>query len=105
VNVPGSWLAEAALVMNCKVGSFPFMYLSLPFGGNACRLAFREPLINQINSRLSGWSSRHLSLGGRVILLKYVLSSLPVYTLSCFKAPSGIVSSIESILNFFFLEC
>jgi len=31
------------------------------------------------------------------------MSSLPVYALSFFKAPSGIISSIESILNFFFL--
>ena len=32
VNVPVSWLSEAALVMNCKVGYIPFMYLSLSFG-------------------------------------------------------------------------
>ena len=36
------------------------------------------------------------------MLLKSVLSSLPVYALSFFKAPTGIVSSIESILIFFF---
>jgi hypothetical protein len=102
VNVSGSWLSEAALVLNCKVGSIPFMYLGLPIGGNARRLSFWDPLIRRINSRLSGWRSRYLSLGGRLVLLKSVLSSLPVYALSFFKAPSGIVSSIESILNNFF---
>jgi hypothetical protein len=107
VNIAGSWLSEAAMVLNCKVGSIPFMYLGLPIGGNASRLVFWQPLINKINSRLLGWKSRHLSLGGRLILLKSVLSSLPVYALSFFKAPSGIVSSIESILNniFFGGEC
>jgi len=44
------------------------------------------------------WKSRNLSYGGRLILLKYVLSSLPVYALSFFRAPAGIISSIESIL-------
>jgi len=102
VNVHGSWLSEAALVLNCKVGVIPFMYLGLPIGGNASRLAFWEPLINRINSRLSGWRSRYLSLGGRLVLLKYVISSLPVYALSFFKAPSGIVTFIESILILFF---
>jgi len=87
----------------CKVGSIPFVYLGLPIGGNARRLSFWDPLISRINSRLSGWRSRYLSLGGRLVLLKSVLSSLPVYALSFFKAPSGIVSSIESILNNFFL--
>jgi len=35
VNVFSSWLAEAALVLNCNVGSLPFVYLGLPIGGNA----------------------------------------------------------------------
>jgi len=41
-------------------------------------------------------------LGGRLVLLKSVLSSLPVYALSFFKAPAGIISSIESLFNSFF---
>jgi len=40
VNVPGSWLVEAAMVLNCKVRTIPFMYLGLPIGGNARRLDF-----------------------------------------------------------------
>jgi hypothetical protein len=91
------------MVLSCKVGVIPFVYLGLPIGGNARRLSFWEPIINRIRSRLSGWKSKHLSLGGRLVLLKYVLSSLPVYALSFFKAPSGIVSSIDSILRRFFL--
>lgn len=54
VNVSGPWLSEAALVLNCKVGAIPFLYLGLPIGGNAHRLAFWEPIINRIHSRLSG---------------------------------------------------
>jgi len=101
-NVATSWLNEAVMALNCKVGSIPFMYLGLPIGGNARRLSFWEQLINRFKSRLSVWKLKHLSLGGRLILLRYVLSSLPVYALSFFKAPSGIVSSIESISDFFF---
>ncbi|GAU51777.1 hypothetical protein TSUD_415630, partial [Trifolium subterraneum] len=36
-----------------------------------------------------GWKSRFLSFGGRLVLLKSVLTSLPVYALSFFKTPSG----------------
>jgi len=102
VNVASSWLGEAASMLNCKVGAIPFVYLGMPIGGNARRLSFWNPLINRIRTRLSGWKSKHLSLGGRLVLLKSVLSSLPIYALSFFKAPSGIVSSIESLLNCFF---
>jgi len=99
VNVTGSWLSEAAVVLNCKVGYIPFLYLGMPIGGNARRLSFWDPLIGHITSRLSGWRSRFLSLGSRLVLLKSDLSSLPVHALSFFKAPLGIVSSIESIFN------
>ena len=57
----------------------------------------------QLKNRLSGWKSRFLSFGGRLVLLKSVLTSLPVYALSFFKAPSGIISSIESLFIKFFL--
>jgi len=102
VNVHGSWLVEATLVLKCKVGNLPFVYLGMPIGGDARRFSFWEPLIRRIKTRLSGWKAKHLPFGGRLVLLKSVLSSMPVYALSFFKAPSGIVSSIESILKCFF---
>ena len=40
VNVANSWLSEAAMVLNCRVSSIPFVYLGLPIGGNARRLSF-----------------------------------------------------------------
>jgi hypothetical protein len=52
---------------------------------------------------LSGWKSLFLSFGGRLILLKSILTSLSVYTLSFFKAPSSIISSIDYLLIKFFL--
>ena len=102
VNITESWLSEAARVLGCKVGKIPFMYLGLPIGGNPRRLKFWEPTVNRVKSRLSGWNRRFLSFDGRLILLKSVLNSLPVYALSFFKAPTGIISSIESLLNNFF---
>ena len=58
-------------------------------------------MLNTIKLRLSAWKSRFLSFGGRLTLLKSVLTSLPVYALSFFKAPSGIISSIESLFRIF----
>ena len=103
VNVHGSWLNETALFLKCKVGNLPFVYLGLPIGGDARRLSFWDPIIHRIKTRLSEWKAKHLSFGGRLVMLKYVLSSMPIYAISFFKAPSGIVSSIESILIFFFV--
>jgi hypothetical protein len=98
VNISDSWLHEAASALRCKVGKIPFLYLGLPIGGDPRRLGFWEPVLARIRSRLSGWGSRFLSFGGRLVLLKSVLTSLPVYALSFFKAPAGTISSIDSLL-------
>jgi len=102
VNINASWMSEAASVLGCKVGKVPVLYLGLAIGGDPRRLLFWEPVDNRIKSRLSGWHSRFLSFGGRLILLKSVLTALLVYALSFFKTPSSIISSIESSLNKFF---
>jgi hypothetical protein len=90
VNISESWLLEAATALRCKVGKIPFLYLGLPIGGDQRRLGFWEPVLARIRNRLSGWKSRFLSFGGRLVLLKSVLTSLPVYALSFFKAPAGV---------------
>jgi len=99
VNVPESWLSEAASVMNCRKGTIPFVYLGLPIGGDSRKVSFWKPVIDRIVSHLSSWNNKFLSFGGRLVLLKSVLSSLPVYFLSFFRAPAGIISSIESLFK------
>jgi hypothetical protein len=99
INISDSWLAAATLVLNCRVGKVSFVYLVLSVGGDARRLFFLEPILTRIATRLSGWKNRFLSFGSRLILIKFVLYSLPIYPFSFFKASSGIISAIESFFN------
>lgn len=85
VNIAPSWLSEAASVLSWKVGKVPFLYLGMPIEGNSRRLSFWEPIVNRIKARLTGWNSRFLSFGGRLVLLKSVLTSLSVYALPSSK--------------------
>jgi hypothetical protein len=104
VNVNRSWLLEASNVFNCKVYTLPIVYMGLPVGGNPRRLNFWEPAVDRIKSRLSSWNNIYLYFGGRLVLLKSVLTLLYVYALCFFKAPSGIIASIDSLLlRVFFL--
>ena len=100
LNIVESWLNEAASILNCKVGRVPFLYLGLFIGGDPRRLAFWDPVLNSIKARLSGWQSRFLSFGGQLVLLKSVLTALPVYALSFFKALSGSVKGHHFCLAF-----
>jgi hypothetical protein len=83
-----------------KVGNVPFFYLDLR------RLTFWDPMLTRIRNRLSGWKSRFLSFGSRLVLPKSVLTSISmhVFAFSFFKAPSGTISTIDSILNKLFWD-
>jgi hypothetical protein len=101
INIEESWLKDAASALNCKVGSLPFNYLGLPIGADPRKLRTWEPVIKSLRRRLLSWKNRALSMGGRLVLLKSVLTALPIYFLSFFKAPSGIISLTESLFKSF----
>jgi len=85
--------------MNCIMRTIHFVYLGLPIGGDIRWLSFWKPVVDRIISHMSNWKCNHLSMDGRLIVLKFVMSSLPVYFLSFFKAHTSIISSIESIFK------
>jgi len=84
VNIQHSWMEEAAGVLNCKLGAIPFKYLSLPIGGNHRIGGLWKTVVDAVRNRLSKWNNRHISIGGRIVLLKSVLYALPIYFLSFF---------------------
>jgi hypothetical protein len=90
VNISDSWLHEAASVLHCKHGRLPFLYLGLPIYGDPRKIVFWYPLVDRIKRRLSGWKSCNLSIGGRLILLKFVMSFVPIYFLFFIKVPRQI---------------
>lgn len=53
----------------------------------------------RLHDRVSGWSVKFLSKGGKKILINSV--ALPTYIMSCFKLPHSLTSKLTSvILNF-----
>ncbi|GKB80164.1 RNA-directed DNA polymerase, eukaryota [Tanacetum coccineum] len=66
------------------------------------RLSSWDDVVAKLSARLSKWKLKSLSIGGRLTLIKSVLSSLPLYYMSSFKVPKGVLSKMESIRRNFF---
>ncbi|KAJ0909222.1 putative RNA-directed DNA polymerase [Helianthus annuus] len=92
---------ELANVMGCKPDCLPFKYLGLKVGANMNRISNWQPVLEIFRARLSKWKSHLLSIGGRVVLIKSVLESLPTYYFSLYKAPKKIISDLESMIKRF----
>ena len=53
--------------------------------------------MSRIRAKLSVWNGRFLSLAGRLCLVKSVLSFIPLFYLSLFKASESVFNNIISI--------
>lgn len=53
-------------------------------------------------SKLESWKNRWPSQVGRLTMIKSVLSAIPIYSMSCFKMPTG--KKLDNILKKFIWE-
>lgn len=100
-NVTNDELVRLAALLDVEVGTLPIHYLGAPLGGNPKKRAFWSPVLERLRIKLQSWDSRFLSLAGRLTLLKSVLSAIPVFTMSVFLAPVGVVGDIEKLMRAF----
>ena len=97
INVHNQSLGCYLKTLNCAQMSHPFKYLGLEVGGNPRKKSFWEPVLNKLKARLSVWKGRYLSLAGRTCVIKSILTTIPLFYLSVFKAPESVYKSIISI--------
>ncbi|CAL5415768.1 unnamed protein product [Camellia sinensis] len=97
VGVDVEALSSCADILNCKVQGLPMKFLGLPLGANPGRKSTWKPVLDKVKARLAGWKRRTLSFAGRLTLIKSALSSLPIYYLSLFRMPNGVVREIEKL--------
>lgn len=83
-------------------GCFPFRYLGVPVGPGKRRVAHFRPIIEKIMNKVQGWQAQLLSPAGRLVLIKHVLSSMPIYLLAVTDIPELVFKKIDSILANFF---
>lgn len=58
-------------------------------------------IVDRIRQRAICCSSKNLSSAGKMVLLKFILASMPTYTMSCFKLPASLCKRIQSTLTRF----
>ncbi|XP_060202972.1 uncharacterized protein LOC132631414 [Lycium barbarum] len=70
---------------------FPFNYLGCPLFVGRKKIEYFDDLVSRITRKLSGWSGKCLSYGGKVTLIKSVLQAIPTYTLAALTPPKDFV--------------
>lgn len=58
-----------------------------------------QPVVDKIIKRIAGWRGRLLSYGGKLVLIRACLASIPIYLLSVIKFPKCAVRLINSQMS------
>nr|GEX70281.1 RNA-directed DNA polymerase, eukaryota, reverse transcriptase zinc-binding domain protein [Tanacetum cinerariifolium] len=103
ISVKDGVVSRAAIKMGCSTLKTPFTYLGIKVGGSMARIRSWDEIVDKVKSQLSKWKKNTLSIGGRMTLLKSVLSSTPIYYMYMFKVPSQVLKCLEGIRHKFFI--
>ncbi|MCH95104.1 LINE-1 reverse transcriptase like, partial [Trifolium medium] len=85
VNVSEEFMEMACTFLNCIQGASPR------------RLSTWEPLLESLRKKLNSWGHKHLSFGGRLVLINSVLNSIPIFYLSFLKMPKQVIKKVTRI--------
>lgn len=104
INVDQADLLELARKLDCGEGQWPMKYLGLPLGGDPLRKKFWAPMMKKIAKRLEWWKKSCLSKGGRLVMIRVILSAIPALFLSLFRVLVALAQFIEAKMRNFLWE-
>lgn len=79
----------------CPLQEFPIAYLGAPLSISKLRRQDFQPILDKMDRKLAGWRAGMLSRGGRLVLVKSVLSAIPVHTLLAIDTPKWFGDAIN----------
>jgi hypothetical protein len=82
-------------IFECREGSFPFKYLGIPM--NQQKITNKDwcQIEERFQRKLSSWKGKLLSMGGRLVLINSILTSLPIFMLSFFRISKGVLKKLD----------
>jgi len=82
------------------VSAFPTTYLGLPISNKKLRRCDFLAWIEKIANKLPGWKASLMNLAGRAVLVRFVLTAIPLYLLVALKVAKWFIRATDKIRSF-----
>ncbi|CDP18963.1 unnamed protein product [Coffea canephora] len=79
----------------------PIRYLGVPLTKGRVSCVLFDGLLTRLRQRLFHWSSKLLSTGGKIVLIRHVLNSIPLHLLQVLQPPNAVLVALGRICNAF----
>eukprot|EP00253_Pinus_taeda_P008595 PITA_08595 len=86
-----------ARILGFSIASLPSKYLGAPLLESAQKNSSWTSLLERLESRLLLWTHRSLNMANRLVLIKVVLQSMPLYLFSILAAPKWVLKAIKKL--------
>eukprot|EP00253_Pinus_taeda_P019066 PITA_19066 len=105
-NCSAKSLADIARLLEMKTCQDweSFKYLGIPIFRSTPRVSHWTPLLDKLKLRIHAWGASWLNTAGKIILIKSVLSSMPLFQHSILLAPKTFLSKMDGLLRRFLWE-
>ncbi|XP_016177702.1 uncharacterized protein LOC107619990 [Arachis ipaensis] len=97
VNCEHEWVEHVCGLLECKQAVLPVRYLGIPLGANPHLVKTWKLVIDKVEAKLSLWKAKVLNKAGKLVLIKSVLNSLPIYYLSLYKMPKAVADKLIAL--------
>jgi hypothetical protein len=89
-------------LFGCSCGGLPFRYLGIPMHHRRLTIGDWKTVEAKFEKKLSSRKGKLMSVGGRLVLINSVLTSLAMFMMSFFEVPKGVLEKIDYFrLRFF----
>lgn len=93
--------AQVLSILGMPEGELPIKYLGLPLIPSRLSPRHCSPILEKMQTKLEGWSTKSLSYAGRRELISSTLNSMHIFWSAIFEIPATISSQIERICRRF----
>ncbi|XP_057790741.1 uncharacterized protein LOC131007841 [Salvia miltiorrhiza] len=82
-------------IINFPIGNFPFIYLGVPLFVGKVRASYLRSIHDRIINKFSTWRGRHLSMAGRICLVKSVIQSSLTHSMMVYRWPKSLIKELD----------
>ena len=82
-------------------GELPFRYLGFPLASKRLGIHDYKPIVDKITDRILHWTSRKLSMAGRVQFVNNVIQSMQSYWAQVFCLSRSLIWLSKFVINSF----